>query len=115
MKILFFDIRDDEIPYYKMCCPNSLEQVYFKESINKCSFINYDFSDVSYLSVTVTSDLCHDVLLRFPGLKFIFTRSMGFNHIDLEYCKKNAIMVFNTPHYGDRTVAEFAFGFGKKN
>ena len=106
---MFFVIREDEIPYYKTHCPKNLEQIYFKESINKCSFHDYDFSDISYLSTNVMSDLSGDVLFRFPNLEFIFTRSMGFNHIDLDYCKKNNIKVFNSPHYGDRTVAEFAF------
>lgn len=46
----------------------------------------------------------------FPRLKLIATRSTGFNHIDLAYCKKRGITVANVPRYGETTVAEFAFG-----
>ena len=110
MKIVFFNIREDEIPFYKEKCPKELEQIYFKESLNRCDFLGYDFSDISFLSISAMSDLSKETLMRFPKLKFIFTRSMGFNHIDLSYCKENNIKVFNTPHYGDWSVAEFAFG-----
>ena len=48
--------------------------------------------------------------MKFANLKFILTRSVGFSHIDLNYCKEHNIFVFNTPHYGDSTVAEFTFG-----
>ena len=41
------------------------------------------------------------------NLKAIVTRSAGYNHIDLEYCKKKGIKVYNVPDYGDETVAEF--------
>lgn len=109
MKIIFFNIFDDEISYYKNNCPSALEQVYFNETLDKCTFTDYDFSDADYLCVNAMSKLSSENLLRFPNLKFIFTRSMGFDHIDLDYCKNHSIRVFNTPHYGDRTVAEFAF------
>ncbi|OPY78634.1 MAG: D-lactate dehydrogenase [Syntrophus sp. PtaU1.Bin005] len=42
-------------------------------------------------------------------LKLITTRSTGFEHIDLEYCEANNIIVCNVPVYGDNTVAEHVF------
>ena len=35
-------------------------------------------------------------------------RSVGFNHIDTDYCKEHNIAVVNSPGYGNITVAEFA-------
>jgi len=60
------------------------------------------------LSVFITSKLTSDVLKLFPKLKLIATRSTGFDHIDLVYCKKHAIEVCNVPYYGENTVAEHA-------
>jgi D-lactate dehydrogenase len=44
-----------------------------------------------------------------PRLRLIATRSTGFDHIDLDYCRRSGITVCNVPDYGDHTVAEHAF------
>jgi D-lactate dehydrogenase len=44
-----------------------------------------------------------------PKLKFVVTRSTGFDHIDTHYCKANGITVTNVPSYGENTVAEHTF------
>jgi D-lactate dehydrogenase len=36
--------------------------------------------------------------------------STGFDHIDIEECKRRKIKVSNVPFYGENTVAEHAFG-----
>lgn len=61
------------------------------------------------LAVFVNSQLNRQVLDAFPNLKFIATRSTGFDHIDLKYCQEKGIAVANVPTYGERTVAEYAF------
>lgn len=67
-------------------------------------------NDFEILSVFVDSRLTPEVLAHFPNLKFIVTRSVGYDHIDLEAAKKRGIIVSYVPGYGDNTVAEFAFG-----
>lgn len=42
-----------------------------------------------------------------PQLKVIATMSVGFDHIDIEECKKRNILVSNTPHVSTDSVAEF--------
>jgi len=49
------------------------------------------------------------VLRRLPGLRFIATRSTGFDHIDLKACRAGKIQVANVPAYGEHTVAEHTF------
>ncbi len=66
-------------------------------------------SDAEVISVFVDSDISKKVLDRFPELKFIVTRSTGFDHIDLETCTERGIKVANVPSYGDNTVAEYVF------
>jgi D-lactate dehydrogenase len=46
------------------------------------------------------------VLDEMPELKFIATRSTGFDHIDLDACRSRGIVVSNVPSYGENTVAE---------
>ncbi|HEX6000446.1 MAG TPA: hydroxyacid dehydrogenase, partial [Hyphomicrobiaceae bacterium] len=57
----------------------------------------------------VNSRLDAGVLARLPRLKLIATRSTGYDHIDLDYCRAHGIAVCNVPDYGDSTVAEHVF------
>lgn len=67
-------------------------------------------TDFEMISVFVNSRIDASVLEVFPNLKYIVTRSTGYDHIDLAECKKRGIAVSFVPGYGDNTVAEFAFG-----
>lgn len=66
--------------------------------------------DFEAICVFVNSVLSKEVLSQFPNLKFITTRSTGFDHIDIAYCKEKGIKVAYVPTYGMNTVAEYAFG-----
>lgn len=69
-----------------------------------------DIRSYNVLSVFVGSTIDQEVLDAFPSLSLITTRSTGFNHIDIEACRKKGVRVGYVPHYGEHTVAEFAFG-----
>src|SRR5260370_42463907 len=62
--------------------------------------------DVDALSVFIHSQVTAQVLEGLPHLKFIATRSTGFDHIDLDACLSRGIVVSNVPSYGENTVAE---------
>ncbi len=66
-------------------------------------------ADAEALSVFVDSKLDADTLAKFPNLRFIATRSTGFDHIDLAATAARGITVANVPSYGSNTVAEHAF------
>lgn len=61
------------------------------------------------VSVFVKSVVDHAVLDQLPKLKFITTRSMGVDHIDLAACAERQIVVARVPAYGENTVAEHTF------
>jgi len=50
------------------------------------------------------------VFERLPNLKLIVTRSVGYDHIDLDEAKRRDIPVCNVPDYGAHMIAEHAFG-----
>lgn len=64
---------------------------------------------IEILSVFVDTPVSELALSRFPNLKCIATRSVGFDHIAVEVAKARGIAVVRVPHYGTRTVAEYAF------
>jgi len=68
------------------------------------------FTDAEVLSVFIYSKLTAETLKNFKNLKLITTRSTGFDHIDIDYCRENGITVCNVPTYGCASVAEHVFG-----
>ena len=66
--------------------------------------------DFDIVSVFIYSKIDSNVIKKLPKLKMVATRSTGFDHIDLNTCKKRKIVVSNVPFYGENTVAEHTFG-----
>ena len=64
---------------------------------------------VECLSIFTDSKVGERELKKLPQLKFIATRSTGFDHINLDLAKERGIKVASVPAYGEHTVAEFAF------
>lgn len=101
MKIGIFEIKGWEKEYLEKALLGQ-ETEFFENEIGQ-------EGDYEIISVFVGSSLNKDVLIRFPNLKLIATRSTGFDHIDLDYCKEKGIQVANVPTYGENTVAEHVF------
>lgn len=105
MKIGFFNVENWEIMPTKTAFP---EAQIFTE---KASIDNIDqYKNLEIISPFIHSELKADILSQLPALKMIATRSTGYDHIDLDYCKSKNIIVSNVPVYGERTVAEHTFG-----
>ena len=61
------------------------------------------------ISTFIGIDWNTDLLSALPKLKLLCTRSVGYNHIDLDYCAKKGITVCNVPDYGSHVIAEHVF------
>ncbi|MBE7706747.1 MAG: hypothetical protein E7Z91_05865 [Cyanobacteria bacterium SIG30] len=109
MKIVFYDIKEIEKEFYRTNCPSELEIIFTSSSLNK-ETINKEELEAEMISGFIGSNFSKEILKKFKNLKYVFLRSVGYDHVDTEYCKKREIRVFNTPRYGDWTIAEYAFG-----
>lgn len=67
------------------------------------------YANAEIVSPFVNSKLTAEVLGLFPHLKLVATRSTGYDHVDLDFCRAHGITVSNVPNYGDSTVAEHVF------
>jgi len=65
-------------------------------------------SSIDVLSVFVDYEVTKDMLDLLPNLRLIATRSAGFDHIDTAEAQSRNITISRVPHYGARTVAEYA-------
>tara|TARA_R110001583_G_scaffold37001_1_gene121207 strand:+ start:16875 stop:17909 length:1035 start_codon:yes stop_codon:yes gene_type:complete len=106
MKIVFFETEKWECDILqRLCCDHKI--IFTEDELNEKTAQVYKDADI--ISPFVHSELDRSILAQFEQLKFIATRSTGFDHIDLDYCNENAIPVSNVPVYGDHTVAEHVF------
>ena len=111
MKMLFFDLRDSEKDFFNNNSFTDFDITFKKEALTeKSKLSNEEYTNTCILCVYRSSILTEKVLSRFKNLRIIATRSHGFTHIDIEYCIKNRINVFNVEQYGEEAVADFALG-----
>ena len=107
MKIVYFDVETYEEEFLKEKNQGN-NYILVKEPLNDLEPIKSEYTDADIISVFTTSRVNKNVLKQFKNLKLITLRSVGFNHVDIEYCKEHNIIVENSPGYGNQSVAEFA-------
>ena len=106
MKIIFFEVKDWEREYLAKRLPwadASFDAAPFDDSHLAAA------AGAECLSVFIYSKVSAERLEKLPALKMIATRSTGFDHIDLDACRRRGIAVANVPTYGENTVAEHTF------
>jgi D-lactate dehydrogenase len=108
MKIAFFGLEKKDQSTLLESFNNNAEVSFFEEKLDAS---NIDKAkDAEVISIFINSEISKSIIDALPALKFIATRSTGFDHIDCEYAKAKGIKVSNVSAYGSHTVAEFAFG-----
>lgn len=108
MKIIYFDVETYEEEFLKNANEGKHDYFLSSGSLNDLIKIPAEYRDAEIISVFTTSRINKEVLDSFGKLKLIALRSVGFNHVDLDYCSERGITVVNSPNYGNVTVAEFA-------
>ena len=107
MKIAFFETESWEEEYLRKRLEEH-ELEFYTDALNLDNLP--EEKDFDVLSVFVNCDVNKEVIGYFPNLKFISTRSTGYDHIDITEAMKKGIAVSSVPSYGENTVAEFAMG-----
>ncbi len=106
MKIVIFEFEEWERPYFDHFMDKN-DVIFEQAPLDEQTASKYQDADI--VSVFIYSDLGCPTLKQFKQLKFIATRSTGFDHIDIPYCTQKGIKVSNVPSYGENTVAEHVF------
>ncbi len=108
MRAVFFETASWERRYLKRALATGRFSVRFlTDPLNEETLRAAAGAEI--LSVFIYSSLNRRLLQRLPRLRFIATRSTGFDHIDLAACRRRRIAVSNVPSYGENTVAEHTF------
>ncbi len=108
--IIFYDVKQYEREFFEKELYDKFNMEFKEAELLPDTEISYIEENAEIISVFTSSRLTKETLDKFKNLKLILTRSVGYSHIDIDYSKSRNIIVANTPHYGDYTVAEFSFG-----
>ncbi len=95
-------IIDDKIPYIRGAFENVAEVIYLPGSKTTTDTVK----DADAL-VTRTRTICNEKLLAGSPVKFIATATIGFDHIDTEYCAENGIQWTNAPGCNSKSVEQY--------
>lgn len=107
MKIAFFEVGVEEAVYFRDRLTGH-EIDFYAERIDKHNLpVKRDYDAIS---IFTNCEIKEEVVNALPNLKFITTRSTGYNHIDINVTTAKNIIVSSVPSYGEYTVAEFTFG-----
>lgn len=96
-------IVDDKIPYIREAIQKIADVVVFAPGKD---FTPSLVKDADALIVR-TRTICDCKLLEGSSVKFIATATIGYDHIDAEYCRKSGIAWKNAPGCNAQSVAEY--------
>jgi len=106
MKIIFFESKPHDPDFFRHHVKGH-NLIFVKEPLTEANAKFYKSADI--ICTFIYSKCDKEALSHLPKLKLIATRSTGFDHIDIEYCRSRKIKVSNVPSYGENTVAEHTF------
>lgn len=95
-------IIDDKIPYIKGALEPFAEVIYLPGSKTTPETVK----DADAI-ITRTRTICNRELLEGSTVKFIATATIGYDHIDTEYCKKAGIKWTNAPGCNADSVNQY--------
>ena len=95
-------IADDKIPFLK----GVLEQTAEIEYLPAAEIKNENVKDADALLIR-TRTRCDSLLLDNTSIKFIATATIGFDHIDVDYCKTNNIKWINAAGCNSSSVMQY--------
>jgi D-lactate dehydrogenase len=109
MKLVVFNVSPRErSSFQSLKAEKGWDVFLFEERLAPESDPPADARDAEAIAVFVHNPVNEETLPKFPGLKVVLTRSTGYDHIDLEACRRRGIAVYSVPDYGSVTVAEYA-------
>uniref|UniRef100_UPI003F4B6660 NAD(P)-dependent oxidoreductase n=1 Tax=Brachyspira catarrhinii TaxID=2528966 RepID=UPI003F4B6660 len=108
MSIVVYSFLDDEAEFFKL-----MENKYNTKFTLHKHHLNIDnvkdakgFDSVVFNARDAVTDKVLDKLKEY-GVKYMSTRSVGYDNIDIDYANKIGIKIANVPSYSPNSVSEF--------
>lgn len=104
-QIVFLDVDKEDQKIVREHFPDAIvteSKLNDEELIDLCK-------DADVISCFIHTHFSKEVIDKLPSLKLLCTRSVGFDHIDVNACTKRGVTVCNVPDYGSHVIAEHVF------
>lgn len=111
-KITAYGVRSNEVAYFNKLNTQHYELNLVEAMLNTENIIESKGSDGVLVRGNCLVDETAAAKFESWGIKYVFTRTVGFDHIDLQATKKHHIMVARVPSYSPYAVAELALTMG---
>lgn len=108
IKIACYGVRPNEVPFFNNLNTYGFELTLIEELLLHDNIDTAKGHDAVLLRGNCVADKVNLAKLNEFGVTYVFTRTVGFNHIDLETAKSYDMKVARVPSYSPNAIAELS-------
>ncbi|MCQ2569530.1 MAG: lactate dehydrogenase [Limosilactobacillus sp.] len=112
MKIVCYGVRPIEEPYFHRLNQDNYELKLVPDFMNDENVAEAQGMDAVLIRGNCAATADNLAKIASYGIKYVFTRTVGFNHIDLTAAKELGLQIARVPNYSPYAVAELAMTLG---
>lgn len=108
LKVACYGVRSNEVPYFNKLNKYKYELTLIEELLTHDNIETAKNMDAVILRANCIADEENIKKLNDYGVKYLFTRTVGFSHIDLVAARKYNMLVARVPSYSPNAIAELS-------
>lgn len=108
IKIACYGVRPNEVSFFNDLNKYNFELTLIEELLLHDNIETAKGHDAVLLRGNCVADEINLAKMNDYGVKYVFTRTVGFNHINLDESKKYDMLVARVPSYSPNAIAELA-------
>ena len=108
LKVVCYGVRPNEVPYFEKLNKYQYELSLVEALLNDDNVDAAAGADAVILRGNCKADRNNLQKMAAHGVKYCFTRTVGYNHIDLAAAKEFGLLVARVPGYSPNAIAELA-------
>lgn len=108
IKIACYGVRENEAPFFNKLNKYNFELYLIEDLLRHDNIETAQGMDAVLLRGNCVADLKNIQKLKEYGVKYLFTRTVGYNHIDLQAAADNDMHVARVPSYSPNAIAELS-------
>jgi D-lactate dehydrogenase len=108
LKIACYGVRENEVSFFEDLNKYDFELTLIEELLTSNNAETFKNHDAVLLRGNCTADRTNIEKMAQEGIKYVFTRTVGFNHIDLEAAEEYNMSVARVPSYSPNAIAELS-------
>lgn len=108
LKVVCYGVRPNEVPFFEKLNKYNFELKLVEELLNHDNIDTAEGMDAVILRGNCVADRQNIEKMSEYGIKYVFTRTVGFNHIDLQAAADYNMSVARVPGYSPNAIAELS-------